>query len=287
MAAGNPLQGRSPRLGSSCQCPEWLLVDHGDVQRLSTERVRDIVERFTRRINIRDVVNEPTALTRFSNPMNTLAAGLGAVPFTRLHLQVARAANPAATLLVNDYRTDSEYYRILERLHEHGRPLFDAIGLQSHMHEGRWPLQNIWAGCDHYRGLGVPIHFTETTVVSGRRVREGLSGETTPEGEARQADEVTKFYTVVFAHPAVEALTWWDFTDDGAWQAAPAGWLRKNMSPKPVYERLTELIKGAWWTKIRGVTDMRGEFATRAFYGIHRVTVQTPNGRVWTGDVSW
>jgi endo-1,4-beta-xylanase len=89
------------------------------------------------RINIWDVVNEPSDLTRFLNPMNTVAAGLGPVLFTRFNLQVARAANPTATLLVNHYRTDSEYYRIPECLHEHGRPLFDAIGLQSHMHEGR------------------------------------------------------------------------------------------------------------------------------------------------------
>ncbi|HLE62915.1 MAG TPA: endo-1,4-beta-xylanase, partial [Pyrinomonadaceae bacterium] len=187
LCKGHPLVWDHP-----VSAPEWLPVDPGDVQRLSTERVRDIVERFTGRINIWDVVNEPTDLTRFLNPMNTTAVRLGAVPFTRLHLRVARTANPAATLLINDYLTTAEYYRILEGLHEDGKPVFDAIGLQSHMHEVRWPLQNIWEICDRYGRLGVPIHFTETSVISGRRLREHLWGETTPEGEARQANEVTK-----------------------------------------------------------------------------------------------
>ena len=47
-----------------------------------------------------------------------------------------------------------------------------------------------------------------------------------------------KFYTALFAHPAVQAITWWDFSDLGAWLGAPAGWLRRDMSPKPVYDRL-------------------------------------------------
>jgi endo-1,4-beta-xylanase len=76
--------------------------------------------------------------------------------------------------------------------------------------------------------------FTETTVVNGRRVQQCRWGKTTPEREVRQADDVAKFYTVVFAYTAVEALTWWDFSDDGAWEGAPAGWLRKTMSPKSV-----------------------------------------------------
>ena len=82
-----------------------------------------------------------------------------------------------------------------------------------------------------------------------------------------QAEQVTKFYTTLFAHPAVQAITWWDFSDLGAWQGAPAGWLRKDMTPKPVYERLTSLIKGAWWwAQAETATDANGEANVRAFF---------------------
>jgi hypothetical protein len=91
----------------------------------------------------------------------------------------------------------------------------------------------------------------------------------------------------LFAHPAVQAITWWDFSDLGAWQGAAAGWLRPDMSPKPVYERLLALIKRDWWTKIEGRTDHLGKLRARAFYGRHRIQVEHPNGQTETREVHW
>jgi hypothetical protein len=132
------------------------------------------------------------------------------------------------------------------------------------------------------------MHFTETTVVSGPRLGPGENwGPSTPELEQKQADYVAKFYTTLFAHPAAQALTWWDFSDAGAWQGAAAGFFRKDMSAKPVYDRLLSLIKGEWWTKTEGRTNASGEFATRAFFGTHRLTAHLPDGRTLTKEVHW
>jgi hypothetical protein len=141
--------------------------------------------------------------------------------------------------------------------------------------------------CDTFAKFRVPIHFTETTLVSGPRAENQRWAATTPEGEAAQAEYVPKFYTMLFAHSAVEALTWWDFADEGAWQGAAAGWLRKDMSPKPVYERLSALIKGDWWTKAESRTNLAGEVGIRAFYGTHRLTAQLADGRRATTEVDW
>jgi len=46
----------------------------------------------------------------------------------------------------------------------------------------------------------------------------------------------------------VAALTWWNFSDDGAWLGAPSGLVQNDMSPKPAYERLHKMIKGEWGT---------------------------------------
>jgi len=280
---GHPLAWDHP-----ASSPKWLPDDVVEVERLSTARVRDLITRFQGPIDIWDVVNEPTDLKRFKNPMNAWAQKLGAVPFTRRHLEVARQANPHATLLVNDYRVDPAYYRILDELRNGGKLLFDAIGIQSHMHGGGWPLRKVWEVCDLYAKLGVPIHFTETTIVSGPRLGPGENwGATTPELETQQADYVAKFYTALFAHPAAQALTWWDFSDAGAWQGAAAGFLRKDMSAKPVYDRLHSLIKGDWWTKTAGRTNANGEFSTRAFFGTHRLSTQLPDGRTLAKEVHW
>ena len=270
--------------------PRWLPDDPKEIERLSLARVRDIITRYQGRIDIWDVVNEATHLTNKPNKtkMADWAAALGAVPYVTEHLEVARAANPRATLLVNDYRLEPAYYQILKRLRRNGKFLFDTVGIQSHMHDGVWPLHKVWETCDTYRKLGLPLHFTESTILSGPRKGPGENwGETTAEGESRQADLAVKFYTALFAHPAVQAITWWDFSDLGAWQGAAAGWLRRDMSPKPVYGRLMSLIKGDWWTKAEGATDARGHLKLRAFYGTHRITAQLPGGQTASQEVHW
>lgn len=280
---GHPLAWDHP-----ASSPRWLPEDLTEVQQLSTNRVRDIINRFKGHIDIWDIVNEPTDLTRFKNTMNVWAKQLGSIPYTKLHLNVARAANPHSTLLVNDYRTDPAFFLILDALREGGKLLFDAVGIQSHMHGGGWPLAKIWEVCDRFAKLGVPLHYTETTMVSGPRKGPGENWDaTTPEGEEKQAEYVPKFYTMLFAHPATQALTWWDFSDRGAWQGAAAGWLRKDMSPKPVYEKLMALINGDWWTKLEGQTNERGEFAARAFFGKQRITAELPGGGTVSQDVQW
>jgi endo-1,4-beta-xylanase len=270
--------------------PGWLPDDPQEIERLSTTRVREIVSRFRGRIDIWDVVNEATHLADKPNKtkMADWAAALGAGPYVAEHLKVARAANPQATLLVNDYRLGPDYYRILDRLRANGKLLFDTVGIQSHMHDGVWPLQKVWDTCDTYSKLGVPLHFTESTIVSGPRKGPGENwGETTAGGEARQAELTVKFYNALFAHPAVQAITWWDFSDLGAWQGAPAGWLRSDMSAKPVYDRLMALIKGEWWTKTEATTDAQGSIRVRAFYGQHRITKQSANGPPVVKEVHW
>lgn len=271
--------------------PRWLPEDDADLERLSNGRVREIVARFKGRLDMWDVVNEATHLPEKANQTRMARWGeaLGSVQYTRVPLELARAENPGATLLVNDYRIQPAYRRLLDTLRDDsGKLLYDVVGIQSHMHGGGWPLARVWKVCDDYAGLGLPIHFTEATVVSGPRTGPGESwGPTTPELEAAQAEYVAKFYTMLFAHPAAQALTWWDFSDDGAWQGAAAGLIRADMSPKPVYERLRALIKSEWWTKAAGETGANGEYAAGAFFGTHHVEVTLPDGKKLERDVQW
>ncbi len=239
-------------------------------------RVADVVGRLKGLIDRWDVVNEAADPFRsgpdFQGRLTDAWQHFGKLPLTVEPFKIARQANPDATLLINDYRVDPEYEKVIEQLvDDEGKPLYNAIGIQSHMHGGAWSTEKIWRVCETFARFGVPIHFTETTIVSGPRTPTGW--ETTPEGELTQADEVERFYTVLFSHPSVQAITWWDFADRNAWQGAPAGFLRKDLSPKPVYERLMGLIKGKWWTQAAGTTQ-GGAFTTRAFYGDYEITVK-------------
>jgi GH35 family endo-1,4-beta-xylanase len=187
-------------------------------------------------------------------------------------------------LLVNDYKNNSDYYELLDSLRENKKLLFDAVGLQCHQHGGALPLDRVWNICELFAPLGVPLHFTETTFVSGKKT-DGAWGPTNPGDEEKQAEAVVNFYTTLFAHPSVQALTWWDFADRGAWMGAPAGLLRNDMSPKPAYDRLLSLVKGVWWTKAEGETGWLGKVDLRAFYGKHRIHIALPNGNKFTRDI--
>ena len=121
----------------------------------------------------------------------------------------------------------------------------------------------------------MPLHFTEVTVLSGRPGwNRPKPWPSTALGEQRQAEYVVKFYTLLFSHPAVEAITWWDFSDAGAWQGAPAGLLRSDCTPKPAYERLKRLIKGKWWTHVKLQTDDEGLVRFRGFRGRYLLKVR-------------
>ncbi len=266
--------------------PAWLPDDPQEIFRLQLDRITDCVSRFRGLIDRWDVVNEATHFDREqflqrAPKMSRMWSEIGRVEFTRRCFMAAREANSDALLLINDYRTDPPYAALIEKLvDDQGRRLYDVIGIQSHMHSGVWPNEQIRTVCERFSRFNVPLHFTETTIVSGAPGWERpRPWRTTPEGEEQQAREVVRFYTMLFAEPAVEAITWWDFSDYRAWQGAPAGLVREDMSPKPAYEALLRLVKGEWWSRGEYHTDDNGKLRGRVFYGEHRFAVELADGR--------
>ena len=259
--------------------PKWGPMDPDVTREAEKARVTEIVSQFKGLIDRWDVVNEA------NNPPKDGPNGVGnwtnrdgPAKVVGEALDWAREANPDAVLLYNDFKLGPEFERLVGDLIAANKPL-DAVGIQSHMHAGEWSLEKVWSVCETYSKFGKPIHFTETTVLSGDHGKNKKPPwPTTPEGEARQADYVEKLYTLLFSHPAVQAITWWDFMD-GGWQGAPAGLVRADLTPKPVYDRLMKLVKGKWWTKVTLVTDLQGRAFIRAFLGDYKVTITTPSGR--------
>ena len=195
-----------------------------------------------------------------------------------------RAANEQATLLINDYRVDPPYAQLITEMTEKaGRRPYDVIGIQSHMHGDVWTNEKLWEVCQRFATFGVPLHFTELTVLSGKKgwelARQGNSWPSTSEGEEQQAQDVTRIYTMLFSHPSVTAITWWDFADRNAWQRAPAGLIGQDLSPKPAYTALRQLVKNDWWTRIEQKTDAAGRLSFRGFLGDYVVKVRFASGK--------
>jgi len=263
--------------------PSWLPDDAAEIEKLQLAHVGNCVARFRGKVDIWDVVNETTNFAQAPNrsrapDMTSMWEEVGRIELPRRAFRIARKANPDATLVLNDFHVGDDFAEVARGVvDDNGKPLYDVIGLQSHMHGGNWSNAKLWAVCERFSPFGKPIHFTELTVLSGKKGwHRPQPWPSTSQGEEEQAHEAARIYTLLFSHPSVEAITWWNLTDAHAWMQAPAGLLRKDMSPKPAYKVLKKLITEDWWTETSLDTDDDGLTTFRGFYGEYELTLSTP-----------
>lgn len=265
---------------------DWLLpLSNDEILRVQVDRIRRDVADFRGVIDSWDVINEAVIMPifdKYDNGITRIARQLGRIGIIRTMFETARATNPGATLLLNDFDTSIAYEILIEGCLEAGIQI-DAIGIQSHMHQGYWGVEKTLRVLERYAHFKLPIHFTESTLLSGKimppeivdlndyKVNEWPS---TPEGEARQTEEVVTHFKTLFAHPAVKAITWWGLPD-GGWLKAPSGLVRADYSSKPAYEALSALIKGAWWLPPTDMTtDGAGKLRFTGFLGNYSLAWQ-------------
>lgn len=242
---------------------DWLLQLSDDqiIQAQRDRIVRDVKD-FAGLIDMWDVINEVVIMPvfdKYDNGITRIAKQLGRVGVVKMTFDAARQTNPAATLLINDFDLSEDYEHLIEECLA-AEIKIDTIGIQSHMHQGWWGLEKTHRILDRYSRFNLPLHFTETTLVSGHLMPEEIvdlndykiakpeDWPSTSDGEARQAEQVEQHYKTLFAHPLVEAITWWGL-NDGGWLNAPSGLLRIDQSEKPAFKVLEKLISQDWWMK--------------------------------------
>jgi GH35 family endo-1,4-beta-xylanase len=206
----------------------------------------------------------------------------------KMVFDAARQANPKAQLVLNDFNTSIDYEILIDGCLNAGAPI-DVIGIQSHQHQGYWGKEKIEKVLERFSHFGLPIHFTENTIISGKLMDPDIvdlndchvdEWPSTPEYEERQKNEVLEMYDILFSHPLVEAITTWSGTDR-AWLKAPAGLLRTDNSIKPVYTALKDKITGDWQTHESMRTDSSGRVQFEGFRGAYRVRC-AGYGTEWT-----
>jgi len=265
--------------------PQWLLpLSDDEVAAELAARVTRDVTQFRGLIDTWDAINEVVIMPVFNaeeNAITRLAQREGRVGMVRLAFDTARTANPEATLLLNDFDLSERYEHLIDDCLAAGIRI-DAIGLQSHMHQGYWGEEKTARVLERFARFGLPLHWTETTLMSGHLMPPEIvdlndyqveSWPSTPQGEERQADELVRHYTTLFAEPSVAATTYWGLTDDGAWLGAPSGLIRRDGTPKPAYQELQRLVRRDWWlaeTETR--TDEHGQFTLDGYRGQYVVS---------------
>jgi GH35 family endo-1,4-beta-xylanase len=190
------------------------------------------------------------------------------VELTRTAADAAREADPGCTRIVNSCCVFGEYvasgrghqskdarqlvapYQYVDRLLRDGVG-FEVVGLQ--LYYTGFDLFEHKRLFDRFARFGKPIHITEVAVPSAMGPDEkshfkdpnavrNMGIWRRPWDETVQADWVEGFYTICSAHPAVEAVTWWDFSDQPNHFFPHGGLLRESGEPKEAYHRLRDLL---------------------------------------------
>ena len=241
-------------------CADWLMQYPDEViMDKQLARINREVTAFKGVIDIWDVINEVVIMPifdKYDNAVTRLCKRYGRVELVKEVFAAAKAANPDGMFLINDFNTTPKYEQLIEECLDAGVE-FSAIGIQSHQHQGYWGTEKLYDVLKRFSRFGLPIHFTENTLVSGSLIPEYIEDlndwqvtewPTTIAGEERQAKEWEEMYRILFADPNIKAITGWDFAD-GAWLNAPSGLVTVDNRRKPAYDKLLSLVKGEWWTK--------------------------------------
>ncbi|HOQ06872.1 MAG TPA: endo-1,4-beta-xylanase [Clostridiales bacterium] len=298
--ASNWLTERGVRLKGHPLCwhtatAPWLLeLSNRDILAVQLNRIRRDVTNFAGIVDIWDVINEVVIMPifdKYDNGITRICKELGRIRLVKEVFAAAKKANPDAVLLINDFETSESYEILIEGCLEAGVPI-DAIGIQSHMHQGYWGVEKTQRVLERYSRFNLPLHFTENTLVSGHLMPPHIvdlndyvvdEWPSTPDGLERQAAELETHYRTLFADPHVESITWWGFTD-GGWLKAPSGLVTTDSQVKPAYEALRRLVKDEWWTKpAELVTDETGSIIVSGFKGEYEIEVAGEKARVTVG----
>ena len=191
-------------------CADWLMkYDNRTIMEKQLARIDREVSGFKGVIDMWDVINEVVIMPifdKYDNAVTRLCREKGRVRLIKEVFDRAYQSNPEAVLLLNDFNTSMDYEILIDGCLNAGVPI-SAIGIQSHQHQGYWGREKLMEVLERFSQFGLPIHFTENTLISGELMPGHIvdlndwqveQWPTTPEGEERQAAEVEEMYRILF-----------------------------------------------------------------------------------------
>lgn len=282
------IEPREHALAYEAFFPSWLKNASVTEVKLALEnRFKEISERYKDKIPTIEVTNEmewKEGKTAFYKEPD----------YIEWCFKTAEKYFPANQLVVNEWSglpwTDrcmatDKYYAYIEANMLKGARI-DAIGMQYHMFfraeneyeatRAYYNPKNLYEHMDLYSNFGKPLQITEVTVPA-------YSNK--PEDEDLQAEILEKLYSIWFSHPNVEQIIYWNLPDGYAAFAPQGdmtvgenyyygGLLRFDLTPKPAFLKLKELIQKQWHTEGSLATDACGETEINGFYGDYEVSVE-------------
>lgn len=233
--------------------PDWVRQKpYAEIKTLLRRRIVDITAHYQGCIEYFDVINEAHGVP-WANELKFSPEQF--LDLTQMAVQAARQGNPNAVRILNcccawgeavayyppPQRSPYQYIKNCIAM----KIPFEVIGLQLY-----YPDQDLFEIdrlLERFSALGKPIHITELGVSSATGIdpqsylKEAQGLWHAPWSQAIQADWVEQFYTICYSKTAIEAISWWDFTDLGCFWPF-GGLLDQNMQPKEAFYRLKNLL---------------------------------------------
>lgn len=265
-----PLRGHNIYWGVPNMVQDWL-KGMGDAELRETLKARgeDVGRRYRGRFTEYDLNNEMLHGNYYEKRLGP--------EITRQMTEWVREGDPSAVFFVNDYdiltgKRAKDYAAQIRKLREQGVPI-GGIGVQGHSHGLPFDAEAMQNALDELARLKLPIRVTEFNMPGQNSQWYKHRGTPfTAQDEAAQAQALTDFYRLAFAHPAVAGILMWGFWEGSDWIPESALY-RRDWTPRPAAQAYRDLVFKEWWTRWQGKADAQGRCEVRAFYGRHRVTV--------------
>ena len=271
--------------------PTWWPSEEDSMRYLIRRHVQEIAERYRNDILHWDVVNEANSRNMEVPAPHDYPTLVFKIAERHFGLDNWFHYNFTTAIWKMWDKYKAEYgleYVLTENLMLKGCKV-DAIGLQCHLWgyeqwdkvlngEAMAP-EHVLKILDLFGQFDLPLFITEITFPT---LPEG------EDGEKNQAIVTRNFYRLWFSHPNFAGITWWNVSDGtaaGGEDQWKGGFLRKNMSPKPSYEVLDELINHEWKTQILDQVDNHSSYQFKGFHGEYEIVLSKNGNEVLTKTV--
>ena len=294
----NGIEPREHALAYEHLFPKWLAnASVNEVKEALEVRYKETAQKYADKIPTIEVTNEMLwdhndGATKFYNESD----------YVEWCFKLAEKYFPNNQLVINEFtdacwwsncRATDSYYAYIEANLLKGAKI-DAIGMQYHMFCDRsTELERakifynpifLYKHMDLYSSLVNHLQVTEITIPAYSNERDD---------EEIQAKLINYLYHLWFSHPSMEQIIYWNLVDGYAYVENPTpeairwsqgnmsvgenvyygGLLRFDMTPKPSYIMLDNLINKKWHTEFCSTLNDEGCINFRGFHGDYEIEV--------------
>lgn len=275
-----PVRGHNLFWGIPQFIQPWVKeLSNEELEQTLKNRAQTITSRYRGRFAEYDLNNEMIHGNYYQDRLGS--------DITKKMAEWAHSGDPGVKLFLNDYDILTgvklpQYMSQIRLLLKQGVPI-GGIGVQGHLHGETFDRVQLKNALDSLAQFHLPIRVTEFNMPGQRsKFAKDPKPTMTSVEEELKAHELVDYYKICFAHPAVEGILMWGFWEGSNWIPASSLY-KRDWTPTPAAIAYKNLIFKTWWTSEKGKTNSKGEFATPAFFGKYKVTV---NGKTKEVDLS-